>query len=32
MTIYMACAEHNDVIGVASSYGWAKCYSEKECH
>ncbi len=32
MTIYLACAEHNDVIGVASSYGWAKCYSEKECH
>lgn len=32
MTIYMACAERNDVIGVASSYGWAKCYGEKECH
>jgi len=32
MTIYMACSERNDVIGVASSYGWAKCYGEKECH
>jgi hypothetical protein len=32
MTIYMACAERNDVIGVASSYGWAKCYGDKECH
>ncbi len=32
MTIYIACAERNDVIGIASSYGWAKCYSEKECH
>lgn len=32
MTIYIACAERNDVIGVASSYGWAKCYGEKECH
>ena len=32
MTIYMACAERNDIIGVASSYGWAKCYGEKERH
>lgn len=32
MTVYMACAEQAGTIGVASSYGWAKCYSEKECH
>jgi len=32
MTIHMACAEPNKVVGIATSYGWAKCYSEKECH
>jgi hypothetical protein len=32
ITVYMACAERNDIIGVASSYGWAKCYGEKEGH
>jgi len=32
MTIYMACSTRSDIVGVASSYGWAKCYSEKECH
>ena len=32
MTVHMACAEMHDVVGIATSYGWAKCYSEKECH
>jgi hypothetical protein len=32
LTIYINCAEHNNVIGVATSYGLAKCYSEKNCH
>jgi len=32
LTVNMACAELNNVVGIASSYGWAKCYSEKECH
>lgn len=32
MTVHMACAELNNVVGIATSYGWAKCYSEKECH
>jgi hypothetical protein len=32
MTVHMACAEMHNVVGIATSYGWAKCYSEKECH
>jgi hypothetical protein len=32
LTIYMSCAEHNDVVGIATSYGVAKCYGEKNCH
>jgi hypothetical protein len=32
MTIYMSCTERNDVIGIATSYGWAKCYGDKVCH
>jgi hypothetical protein len=32
LTIFMNCAERNDVIGVATSYGLAKCYGEKNCH
>jgi hypothetical protein len=30
-TIYMACAENNDVSSVATQYGIAKCRSSKEC-
>jgi hypothetical protein len=30
-TIYMTCAENNDVTAVASQYGIAKCRSGKEC-
>jgi hypothetical protein len=30
-TIYMTCAENNDVTAVASQYGIAKCHSSKEC-
>ena len=32
LTVYMDCVERNDVIAVATSYGLAKCYSEKNCH
>ncbi len=32
LSIYMNCAERNDIIGVATSYGLAKCYGEKNCH
>jgi hypothetical protein len=32
LSIYMSCAERNDVIAVATSYGLAKCYGEKNCH
>jgi|ERR1022692_385298 hypothetical protein len=30
-TIYMTCAENNDVSSVATQYGIAKCHSSKEC-
>jgi hypothetical protein len=30
-TIYMTCAENNDVTAVATQYGVAKCHSSKEC-
>jgi hypothetical protein len=30
-TIYMTCAENNDVTAVATQYGIAKCHSSKEC-
>ena len=30
-TIYMTCAENNDVTAVATQYGIAKCRSAKEC-
>ncbi len=32
LTIYMSCTERNDVAAVATSYGFAKCYGEKNCH
>ncbi len=32
LTVYMNCTERNDVIAVATSYGLAKCYGEKNCH
>jgi hypothetical protein len=32
LTIYMNCAERNDVIAVATGYGLAKCYSGTKCH
>lgn len=32
LTIYMDCAERNGVIAIATSYGLAKCYGEKNCH
>ncbi len=32
LTIYMSCTERNDVAAVATSYGLAKCYGEKNCH
>jgi hypothetical protein len=30
-TIFMTCAENNDVSSVATQYGIAKCHSSKEC-
>jgi|SRR5579871_914403 len=30
-TIYMTCAENNEVTAVATQYGIAKCHSSKEC-
>jgi hypothetical protein len=30
-TIYMTCAENNDVTAIATQYGIAKCRSSKEC-
>jgi hypothetical protein len=30
-TIYMTCAENNDVSAVATQYGIGKCHSSKEC-
>jgi hypothetical protein len=30
-TIYMRCAENNDVTAVATQYGIAKCHNSKEC-
>jgi hypothetical protein len=30
-TIYMMCAENNDVTAVATQYGAAKCHNSKEC-
>ena len=32
LTVYMDCAERNDIVGIATSYGVAKCYGEKNCH
>lgn len=32
LSIYMNCAERNDVSAVAIAYGAAQCYSEKNCH
>ena len=32
LTIYMNCVEQKNVIAVATSYGLAKCYGEKNCH
>lgn len=32
LTIYIDCAELNDVVAIATSYGLAKCYGEKNCH
>ena len=30
-TIYMMCAENNDITAVATQYGIAKCHNSKEC-
>lgn len=32
LTIYMDCAERNGMVAIATSYGLAKCYGEKNCH
>ena len=32
LTIYIDCAERNGIVAVATSYGLAKCYSDKNCH
>ncbi len=31
LTIYMSCAERSDVVAVATNYGWAHCYSSRDC-
>ena len=30
-TLYMMCAENNDVTAIATQYGIAKCRNSKEC-
>jgi hypothetical protein len=32
LTIYMSCTERHDVVAIATSYGLAKCFSDKTCH
>jgi len=32
LTVYMSCTERDDVAAIATSYGFAKCYGEKNCH